>query len=224
MAFRSLEKGIICMILADSRVSFQFSQPRSLANWRRAVSVLDPTKASSFGLRVDIFKGGGVDRDRLVEQALELRGEDRVDVTLLDREIVGVFPIDLGLVGGFGDVLFLGLVLLLIGRVRAGLVLLEVANEFRVDTDGAGDDAHDVLGERSGLVGADDGGVGHRLTRTENTDEEFFCGHSLRGESEGESHREREAFRNSDDDQCYRDDQYACKGDALLTWSTMKTG
>ena len=102
-----------------------------------------------------------------------------------------------------GDVLFLGLILLLIGCVRAGLVLLEIADEFGVDTDRASDDAHDVLGEHSGLVGADYGGVCHRLTRTENMNEELLS-HPFRGESERKSHRRREALRNSDDDdQCY---------------------
>jgi len=48
------------------------------------------------GLRIDILKGGGVDGDRLVEQVLELRRKDGVDTILLDRKIVGVFPIYLG--------------------------------------------------------------------------------------------------------------------------------
>ena len=71
-------------------------------------------------------------------------------------------------IGGTGDILFL------IGCVRAALVLLEAANESGTDTDGAGDGAHDILGERSGLVSADDGGVCHRLTRTEGANEEIF--------------------------------------------------
>ena len=41
-------------------------------------------------------------------------------------------------------------------------------------TDEAGDGAHDILSERSGLVSADDGGVCHRLTRTEGANEEIF--------------------------------------------------
>jgi len=176
-----------------------------------------------FGLGVDVFRSSRVDRDGLVKQALQLRREDRVDVVLFDRKIVGVFAIHLELVG-VGGILFLGLILLLIGCVRAGLVLLEVVDEFGMDADGAGDDAHDVLGERSGLVGADNGGVCHRLTRTEDTNEEIFLSHSFRGESERKSHRKREALWDSDDNQCYRDDGYACKGDALLISSTMKTG
>jgi len=72
--------------------------------------------------------------------------------------------------GGTGDVLFLGSILLLIGCVHAGLILLEVADESSMNTDGAGDGSHDVLGERSGLVSEDDGGVCHRLTGIENTD------------------------------------------------------
>jgi len=184
---------------------------------------LGSCRGGLFGLGIGVSGGGRVGRGGLVEQALQLRREDRVDVVLFDREIVGVFAIYLGLVG-IGDILFLGLILLLIGCVRAGLVLLEVADEFGTDIDGAGDDTHDVLGERSGLVGADNGGVCYHLTRTENTNEEFFLSHPFRGESERKSHREREALRNSDNDRCYRDDEYACEGDALLISSTMKTG
>jgi len=110
------------------------------------------------------------------------------------------------------------------GCVRAGLVLLEVADESSMDTDGAGDGAHDVLGERSGPVSADDGGVCHRLTRIENTDGEVILSHPFRGESEHKSHRKRETFRNSDNNQCYQDDEYACKGGAFLISSATKTG
>ena len=81
-----------------------------------------------------------------------------------------MFPIYLGLVGGLGSILFLELVLLLVGCVRAGPVLLEVTNEFRVETDRASDNAHDILGERPGLVGTNYGGVGHCFARTEDTD------------------------------------------------------
>ena len=56
-------------------------------------------------------------------------------------------------IGGTGDILFL------IGCVRAALVLMEAANESGTDTDGAGDGVHDILGERSGLVSADDEGI-----------------------------------------------------------------
>ena len=125
-----------------------------------------------FGLGVNVFKSSRVDRDGLVKQALQLRREDRVDVVLFNREIVGVFAIHLEFIG-VGDILFLGLILLLIGCVRVSLVLLEVADEFGMDTDRASDDAHDFLGERSGLVGADYGGICHRLTRTEDMNEEI---------------------------------------------------
>jgi len=37
-----------------------------------------------FGLRVNVFKSSRVDHDRLVEQVLQLRGKDCVDVALLD--------------------------------------------------------------------------------------------------------------------------------------------
>ena len=155
-----------------------------------------------FGLLVDILKGGGIYCNRLIEQAPQLRGKDRVDVSLLDREVVGVFPVHLRPAGGLGDVLFLGLCLSLIGCVRAGLVLLEVANEFGVDTNRTSDDAHEILSKRAGLVGTNDGGVCHSLARAENTNEEVFGGHPLGSESKRQSHRKWEAFRNSDDNQC----------------------
>jgi len=41
----------------------------------------------------------------------------------------------LGLVGSLSEILFLGLVLLLIGCVRTCFILLEVANELRVNAD-----------------------------------------------------------------------------------------
>jgi hypothetical protein len=107
--------------------------------------------------------------------------------------------------------------------VRALLAaVLQVTDEFRVDTDGAGDDTHDVLGERPRLVGADDGGVGHSLTRTEDTDKEFLCRHSLGSEGEGESHSERRTFGNRNNNQYDGNDQDACKGDAVLAGSTVK--
>ena len=71
-----------------------------------------------------------------------------------DRE-VGGFPIDLWLISSLSHVLFQGLVLLLIGCIRAGLVLLEVTNELRVNTYPAGDDAHDILSEHCSLVTAE---------------------------------------------------------------------
>jgi hypothetical protein len=74
------------------------------------------------------------------------------------------------------------------------------------------------------LVGRDDRGVCHRLTRTEDTDEELFSSHSFCGESGHKSHRKREAFRNSDGGRCYRDGRCECKGNTLLTRSTMKAG
>jgi len=181
---------------------------------------LGSNKNNLFGLRVDVLEGGGVDRDRLVDQALELGGKDPIDVTLFDREVVCVFPIDLGLVDDLSHILFLRLFLFLIGGVRTGLVILEVANELGVDTDRTGDDAHDVLSERSSLVGADDGGVGHGLAGTEDANEQFFGGHPLRSECEGKGYGERETFRDGDDDQRDRDDQDVCKGNTLLASST----
>jgi hypothetical protein len=77
--------------------------------------------------------------------------------------------------------------------------LRTVANESCVNTNQASNDTHDVLSECSGFAGTNDRGVCHRLTRTENTDKEFFSGHSFHGESEHKSHRKQEAFRNGDD-------------------------
>jgi len=93
-------------------------------------------------------------------------------------------------------------ILFLIRCVHAGLVLREVVNKFGMDTDGAGSDACDVPGERSGLVGGDYRGACHRLTRTENTNDEFFLSHSphtpFHGESKRKSRHGQEALQNSD--------------------------
>ena len=71
-----------------------------------------------------------------------------------------MFVIHLEIVDCIGDTVFLGLILLAIWCVCAGLVqLLEVVDEFGMDTHGTGNDAHDVPGERSGLVGASNEGV-----------------------------------------------------------------
>ena len=85
----------------------------------------------------------------------------------------------------------------------------------------SGDDARDILCKCAGLVGTDDGGVRHRLTRTKDPDKKFFGGHPLRSEGE------RETFRHGYDHECYRDDEYLGylgEGDALLAGGTMKTG
>jgi hypothetical protein len=128
VAFRSLEKEIIC----DLRrlASFLPTLPtKILGKLKKGGLGLGSNESELLGLRVDVLESGGVDRDRLVEQTLELRREDCVGVPLLDREIVSVFPIALGLVGGLGHVL------LLVRCVRECLVLLEVANKFRMDAD-----------------------------------------------------------------------------------------
>jgi len=91
-----------------------------------------------------------------------------------------------------------------------------------MDPDGAGDGAHDILGERSGIASADDGGVCHHLTRTENANKEVFLGHSSRGESERRSHRKREALQNSDSDQCYRDDEIVLSRELLVASVTLE--
>ena len=66
----------------------------------------------------------------LVDRVLERRERIMLMSFLLDRGIVGVFPVELGLVGGLGHVLFLGLVLLLIRFVCVLLVIPEVTNEL----------------------------------------------------------------------------------------------
>jgi len=144
-------------------------------------------------------------------------------VTLLNQEVVSMFPIDLGFVSGLSHVLFLGVVLFLIGHVCAGHVILEVTDKFGVDTDQTGNDTHDVLGECTSLVGADDGSVGHSLAGPMNTDEELFSSHPFGSESEGESYCQRETFRNSDDDQCDGDDQDVGGGDTILAGSTERS-
>jgi hypothetical protein len=104
---------------------------------------------------------------------LTKKGKDRVGAALLDREIIYVFPVDLGLVG-VGYVLFLGRSLLLIWCVRIGLVLPKVTNKLGVDTNRASTGAHDVLGERPCPISTDGGWVGHGLAGAEDANEEIF--------------------------------------------------
>jgi len=91
-----------------------------------------------------------------------------------------------------------------------------------VDTDRTGDDAHDVLGEHAGLVGTDDGGVGHSLAGTEDVNEQSLGGHPLRSECEGKGYGERETFRDGDDDQHDRDNQDVRKGNTILASGTAR--
>ena len=63
------------------------------------------------------------------------------------------------------------------------------------------------MGERSRLVGTDDGGIGHRLARTEDADKRLPGCYSLHCESEGECYSKRETPRTSDDDQSDGDEQ-----------------
>jgi len=155
-----------------------------------------------FGPGVNVFKGSRVDCDRSVEQALQPRREGGINVVLFGRGVVDMFAIDLEFVGGIGGIVFLGLVPLTIWCVRVGLILLEVADEFGMDTDGGGDNARDVPGECSSLVGVGSGRVCYRLARTESTSE-VFLGCLFHGESECESHREWEAFRSGSGGRCY---------------------
>ena len=95
-------------------------------------------------------------------------------------------------------------------------------NEFYVDTDRASNDTHDILGEGFCLISADDGGIGHGLTGTEDLNEEILSSHSLCSKSEGEGYGERETFRNSDNDQCDGNDQDLHEGNPLLAGSTTR--
>jgi hypothetical protein len=95
-------------------------------------------------------------------------------------------------------------------------------NKLGVDTDRASNDTHDISGECPSLVGADDRCVGHGLAGAEDTNKGIFGGHTLCGKSESEGYSERETFRDSDDDQCDKDDQNLSEGNALLTRSTAK--
>ena len=177
---------------------------------------LGPNETQIPSLRVDVLEGG-VDGDRLVGQVFELRGEDGVDFGLLCRGIVSVFAICLRLVDGIGYVLFL------IGCVRVDLVLFEVADELRVNTDRASHGAHEVPSEGPGLVGANNRGVGHRLAGAEDTNQEVFFGHPFRCKIECERYREGKAFRNSDNYESDGDDQDLSEGDTFLIGCTMKT-
>ena len=136
-----------------------------------------------------------------------------------------MLAIELRRTGDLGDVSLGRLVLIQIQIrcVRAGPVVFEVSNELAMDTDRTGHDGHDVLSERSSLVGADNRGVCHCLAGAEDTDEELLGGHPLRSESEREGYRKREAFRNSDNNKGDRDDQNLGEGDALLIGSTTRT-
>src|SRR5258708_313533 len=72
--------------------------------------------------------------------------------------------------------------------VGPGEVLLQVLDEFGVDTDRACDDGHDVLRERPGLIRAHDGSICHSLARTENADQEILVSHSLGRKRQGQGH------------------------------------
>ena len=76
-----------------------------------------------------------------------------------------------------------------------------------MDTKAASDDSHVVCGERSGLVRADHGRVGHDLTRTEDADEEGLSCHPFRGECECECDCQWETLGDGDDDDRDCDDE-----------------
>jgi len=100
----------------------------------------------------------------------------------------------MGLVGGLDNTLFLGLVLLLTGCVRAGLNALTLRTKFRVDTDRANDDAHDA----SGALRSCRCGWQRRWPLShKDMDEEAFGDHSPCSGSGGERDSERKTFGNS---------------------------
>jgi len=116
----------------------------------------------------------------LVEQALQLRGEDDINVVLFDREIVGVFAIHLGLISGTGDVPFPGTILLLIECARVGLVPLEAADESGMEpattlmTFWVSVPVLSVQTMEAFAI----------VSQEQNTNEEVFLSHPFRGESE----------------------------------------
>jgi len=71
---------------------------------------------------------------------------------------------------------------------------VEMTNELAVDTNGASDDTHDILGQCTGLVCANDGGIRHGLAGAEDADEEIFLRHAFRSECEREGDREGKTY------------------------------
>jgi hypothetical protein len=82
--------------------------------------------------------------------------------------------------------------------VGAGLVVFEFAHKFGVDANRACDHRHDVVGESTGLVGADDRRVGHHLAGAQDTHQEVFFRHPLGGECQSKSYSQWETFWNGD--------------------------
>lgn len=107
-------------------------------------------------------------------------------VFLLGRK-VGKVLVYLKPIGGLGNVLFLKSCLLPIRCICAGLILLGVVNEFRVNTNRISNDAHNILGECAGLVSTSNGGVCNNLARAEEMNRENFSGHSLHNGNEYQS-------------------------------------
>jgi len=67
---------------------------------------LGSCESKLFDPGVNVFKGSRVDCDRSVEQALQQRREDGMDIVLFDREIVSVFAIHSRFVGSIGGIVF----------------------------------------------------------------------------------------------------------------------
>ncbi|KAJ9479954.1 hypothetical protein PHBOTO_003733 [Pseudozyma hubeiensis] len=135
-----------------------------------------------------LLEGGRVDGDAVVEKSLKRRADRVVKLGLLDDASLG---------GRTGIVL--GLDTLAVG--------LETVGELEVDTDAACNYAHLVLSQGTGLVGADDTGVGHGLTGAEETHKQVHVGHSLGSESQGERDGKRQTFGHGDDNDGDGDDE-----------------
>jgi hypothetical protein len=98
--------------------------------------------------------------------------------------------------------------------VLTTVVLGQMLDKFAVDANRSSNNGHDILSKGTGLVCADDGGVGCSLARIEDTNENVLLGHALSGKQESKSDGERETIRDSDYDQCNRNDEdlYECQG------------
>jgi hypothetical protein len=125
--------------------------------------------------------------------------------------------------------------------VLAALVLGQALDKLAVDADGPRNNRHDVLSESAGLVRADDAGVGHRLARAENMNEQTLLGHALSSERKSKSNGKREicieqlarrhnadlvkhTFRDSNDDRSDGNDQNLDNCHGLDTRGTVHLG
>lgn len=129
--------GITSVLVVCPSLFLGESQKRSLSFGTNELKV---------SVLVLVLESSRVDTDGLVEDLLELGGGDFVHFGHVKRKIVSLGnPIDLVGVG-------------------TGGVFDQVVNKFTLDTKRTGNDGHDVLRERTSLVCANDGSVGHGLT------------------------------------------------------------